>query len=200
MMLGPAFSDPVHDSQRIFRQALGALAEPMRVVTLCVTPSCPADLSPACAALLLTLLDQEVSLWVPPLDDGTRAWLTFHTGVRFAGQASDADFVLFAAGDDARRPDLATLKRGDSRFPDRSATVICEVNGFCPGMGPVFDGPGFEHPRRLQAQGCDEVFWTQWRNANTAFPHGIDVFFTAGDTFAGLPRSTRPSQEESSCM
>jgi hypothetical protein len=44
-MIETGFDDPVHDSQATFRQALAALAEPGRVLTLATLPSPPAPRS-----------------------------------------------------------------------------------------------------------------------------------------------------------
>ena len=94
-------------------------------------PALPAELPglmPATAALLYTLLDQDVSVWLPPLPADTLASLRFHTGLRLATAPEQADFVVLPLG--APLPPLAALKAGEPEYPDRSATVLLETAGF----------------------------------------------------------------------
>ena len=123
-----AFADPVHDSQRCFRATLAALAEPLQPQTLPALPAELPGLMPATAALLYTLLDQDVSVWSPPLPADTLASLRFHTGLRLAAAPEQADFVVLPLG--APLPPLAALKAGAPEYPDRSATVLLETAGF----------------------------------------------------------------------
>src|SRR3546814_8636166 len=60
----PGLADPVHDSQRLFRGLLTALAHPGRAVTLSGAPEGPLPLDPATTAAALTLLDGETPLWL----------------------------------------------------------------------------------------------------------------------------------------
>lgn len=182
-----AFSDPVHDSQRCFRAALAALAEPLLPQTLPALPAELPGLMPATAALLYALLDQDVSVWLPPLPADTLASLRFHTGLRLAAAPEQADFVVLPLG---APPPLAALKAGEPEYPDRSATVLLETAGFNAEQVEA-DGPGFAAPRRFGVDGAPDGFWRQWRDNHARFPLGVDIFLICGERVAGLPRSTR---------
>src|SRR3546814_9471466 len=123
--LQPGLADPVHDSQRIFRRLLMALAHPGRAVTLDGKPQGPLPLDPATTAAALTLLDGDMPLWLdwivdtPPL----RAWLKFHCGCPIVRQSEAAAFALVT--DPANMPRLASFAQGVDQYPeDRKSTRL----------------------------------------------------------------------------
>ena len=188
-MLQPQFDNPVHDAQQVFRTLLAAMAEPLLTRALPVLPpEPPADLHPATAAALLTLLDGDVSL-AADLAPATAEWLRFHTGVRLTDRPEEADFVLVRRG--CALPALAGLRQGEPAYPDRSATLLVEVAGFA-ARGPIEgSGPGLAFPRRSSDCGLPREFWLARQRAEARFPLGVDLLlFSAGEVMA-LPRSTR---------
>ena len=188
-MLQPQFDNPVHDAQQVFRTLLAAMAEPLLPRALPVLPpESPADLHPAMAAALLTLLDGDVSL-AANLIPATADWLRFHTGVRLTDRPEEADFVLVRRG--FALPSLASLRQGEPAYPDRSATLLVEVAGFA-ARGPIEgSGPGLARPRRSSDCGLPREFWLARQQAEARFPLGGDLLlFSAGEVMA-LPRSTR---------
>ncbi|TCP15546.1 alpha-D-ribose 1-methylphosphonate 5-triphosphate synthase subunit PhnH [Crenobacter luteus] len=189
MMLTAAFAQPVDDAQATFRTLLSALSEPLLPRALPVFPDAPAGVSPAAAALLLTLADADTAVWLPDGLADAAAWLRFHAGCVLVSDIAVADFVYLPQR--SALPDLPTLKRGSADYPDRSATLIVDVAGFDRAAGVTGSGPGFAAPRRLGIQGLAGDFWPQWTRANCAFPLGIDAFFVARDAVVGLPRTTR---------
>ena len=50
--------------------------------------------------------------------------------------------------------------------------------------------PGIKGSTPLHVDGLSPDFSAQWRMGQTHFPCGVDFFFTHGQTFLGLPRST----------
>lgn len=187
-MLHPGFDNPVQDSQQIFRTVLAALAEPLLPRTLAVLPPATGNLRASTLAVLLTLLDQEVTLASPNLDEQAATHLRFHTGVTLSTDASRADFVLIPHG--ATLPDLSSLKAGEAAYPDRSATLIIEVDDFNSTEGIRAHGPGFATPRHFSAPGLDTQFWQQWQQNHARFPLGVDVLLISPSAIAGLPRTT----------
>ncbi|MDQ3701658.1 MAG: phosphonate C-P lyase system protein PhnH [Chloroflexota bacterium] len=117
--------DPMRDTQAIFRLALDALARPGRVHQLPVAAR-DAPGNPWAAALLLTLLDHETSLWVAPGAGAaeTEEFLRQRTAARQA-PVEAADFVLADAGDGKASPLAGGAGAGDgeSRSPTGAAGV-----------------------------------------------------------------------------
>ncbi|AOZ52500.1 phosphonate C-P lyase system protein PhnH [Chromobacterium vaccinii] len=188
MTMHSAFAHPVDDAQQTFRAVLSAMAEPLLPRALPVLPPALPGLKASAAALLYTLADQDVRVWLPALPDDTIASLRFHTGIRVAELPEEADFIVIAAG--MPLPDLMSLKAGSAEYPDRSATLLIEVDGF--GADQVEgSGPGFAAPRRFGAAGLPKDFWREWQRNHARFPLGVDAMLISDTHVAGLPRSVR---------
>lgn len=188
MTMRSAFAHPVDDAQRTFRAALSAMAEPLSPRALPILPPALPGLKASTAAALYTLADQDVRVWLPTLPDETVSSLRFHTGMRLADLPEDADFIIIAAG--MPLPDLMSLKAGSAEYPDRSATLLIEVDGFAADQVEG-SGPGFAAPRRFGAAGLPKNFWREWQRNHARFPLGVDVVLISDTHIAGLPRSVR---------
>lgn len=196
--MAPGFSDSTAQSQVVFRCALDALARPGTPVGIpaasLVSPS--AVTCAASASLLLALLDQDCTLWLSPtLANGPAAtWLRFHTGCLIEVDSSQADFVWAASI--AELPPLQRLKQGSAEYPDQSATCVVEVTAWrvaaVAEAGAVsLRGPGVRDVVNLAMDGMDARFVLQHHARQEHAPRGIDMFFCAGDTVLGFPRSVR---------
>jgi alpha-D-ribose 1-methylphosphonate 5-triphosphate synthase subunit PhnH len=188
MMLA-AFADPVFDSQRNFREMLQAMARPMQPRELPLLPPSPAPITPAAMALLLTLCDATTSVWLQQPSEEAVHHLRFHTGTRLAETPAEADFALISAP--ASMPPLEAFAHGDMRYPDRSASLIVQVEGFRTDAGPRFAGPGIRDTTPLSIDGLPERFWQQRTEMAARLPLGIDLYFVAAHRVVGLPRTTR---------
>ncbi|MGX9965248.1 phosphonate C-P lyase system protein PhnH [Roseomonas sp. F4] len=175
----PGFADPVLDGQAAFRAVLQAMSRPGLVQRIPVPPETPPGLSPAAAALLLTLVDSSTPLC---LDAGAEAeaWVRFHCGASLAA-AGAADFALNAP--------LLALSPGTEEEPERGATLILDVAALEEGTGWRLTGPGIEHLHRLRVTGAPEDFLADWAGNRRRAPCGVDVILCAGDVIAALPRS-----------
>ncbi|XLM21942.1 phosphonate C-P lyase system protein PhnH, partial [Chromobacterium piscinae] len=87
-------------------------------------------------------------------------------------------------------PDLMSLKAGSAEYPDRSATLLIEVDGFTQ-QQVEGSGPGFAAPRRFGAAGLPASFWAEWQRNHARFPLGVDAVLISDTHVAGLPRSVR---------
>ena len=184
-----AFADPVFDSQRTFRELLQAMARPASPRSLPVLPPSPASVASAAMAILLTLCDATTSVWLQHPEEDTAQHLRFHAGLRLAEQPRDADFALINRP--AAMPALAHFACGDPRYPDRSASLIVQVDGFRTDTGARFAGPGIRDTESLAIDGLPEDFWRQRAALATQLPLGIDLFFVAAQHVVALPRTTR---------
>jgi alpha-D-ribose 1-methylphosphonate 5-triphosphate synthase subunit PhnH len=188
--VGPGFADAGAESQAAFRHALAALSRPGSVLEFCASAEAPAGVHAAANALLLALLDQDTRLWLSPGASGAAGgYLRFHTGCVLVGDPALADFALAVAP--AELPPLATFNAGSAEYPDRSATVIVQLDGLSAGSGWRLSGPGIRGEAKLQITGLGSDFLAQWRQNEKRFPQGVDLFLVHGTRLCGLPRTTR---------
>lgn len=181
----PGFIDPVAEAQACFRQVLRTMSSPGQIVTLTSAVSAP-PLAAATAAVLLTLVDAEVSLWLDePLADSWD-WLAFHAGVVRARDISAAAFLCATS-----LPPLAEVFAGTDAAPESGATVILQVPSLEGGPKLTLYGPGLETPITIAPQGLPADFIAQWAQNHRLFPRGVDLLLCAGSSFFALPRSVR---------
>ena len=180
--LAGGFTEAPIQSARAFRAILEAMARPGTIRKVeGATP--PAPLSVAAGVALLVLTDPTTRLHLAGATDcaAVRDWVAFHIGAPLAS-AEDADFAIGTWN--ALQP-LSRFRIGLPDYPDRSATLIIEVDRLV-NDGPVLTGPGIETVARLNLPET-----TAFRANRALFPLGFDTLFTAGSQIAGLPRSTR---------
>lgn len=178
---GTGFTEASYDSARAFRAILDAMARPGRIVTLSGAEP-PAGLSRAAATVLLTLADGTTPVYLAgaAATDAVADWLRFHTGAPLAEPRA----ATFAVGSWAALQPLDRFPFGEPAYPDRSATLIVELDRL-EAEGAVLRGPGI--------YGRSSIFLPETRffEENRAlFPLGLDVILTCGDRLAAIPRST----------
>jgi alpha-D-ribose 1-methylphosphonate 5-triphosphate synthase subunit PhnH len=177
--IGRGFEDLALDSQAVFRQVLSAISKPGEIHVSNTGIESPEGLHPAAAAVLLALLDQDTRLWLSPAFGAgvAGAYLRFHTGCILTDNPLAADFVL-ARPDEL--PKLSELSLGSEEYPERSATVVVQVDDLSNDGGWHLSGPGIDGHAVLQVAGLE-----------ASFPRGIDLIFTSADRLAAMPRTTR---------
>ncbi len=185
------FANPVLTTQAIFRAALAALSEPGTERT--VLPDVPAigALAPATVGLCRALVDADTPVWLDDIAASAEAlsYLAFHCGLR---RTADPRAAAFAVVADARRcPPLASFSAGTADYPDRSTTVLLQVDELDPAGALRLSGPGIESVRGFAAAPLPADFWRQVELNNALYPLGVDIFFVAGRRLAALPRSTK---------
>jgi alpha-D-ribose 1-methylphosphonate 5-triphosphate synthase subunit PhnH len=188
MMLA-AFAHPVFDSQRNFRELLQAMARPAAPRAVPVLAAAPAPILPATMAVLLTLCDADTAVWLQQPNDEVASHLRFHAGVRLVQEPADADFALITAP--SSMPPLSLFAHGELRYPDRSATLIVQVDGFDDNVGRRFAGPGIRDVEQLAIEGLPTGFWQQRAAMSAQLPLGVDLIFISGERMVALPRTTR---------
>ena len=195
----PAFRDAVRESQTVFRLAMRALGSPGQIVRLDTPLVPPAPLFAPAAVLLLTLCDFETPVWLDPaLAESAEvpAFLRFHTGARLVTSPANAAFAVIT--DPARMPSLCTFAQGTPDYPDRSTTVLLQVETLAR-TGWTLEGPGIRGTISFSAAPLPADFAAQRRANRAAFPCGVDIFFATRTSLAALPRSTRIT-ETRRCM
>ena len=193
----PGLKDPVFDSQRIFRRLVRAMSLPGTVITIDGIDLPPFEgVMPASAAILMALADMETAVWIddglgPP---GLADYLRFHTGAPAAEEREEAVFALIDGGSGGSAFD--GFNPGTDEYPDRSATVIVQVEGFGTGEAKIIDGPGIKEPREISVRGLAAGFWPRWTANQEKYPRGVDLFLVSGWEVLGLPRSVREANRE----
>jgi alpha-D-ribose 1-methylphosphonate 5-triphosphate synthase subunit PhnH len=187
----PGFRDPVGDAQRVFRAMLNALSRPGSVHVLRDLPEAPAPFNSVAAALILALADHETRVW---LDDAFAAdgravgHVRFHTGATIVRDPSASTFAVVSAA--GRMPPASRLATGTLEYPDRSTTLILQVEHLAEGSGFTLRGPGIETTSRLLAGPLPAGFLADMVANRALFPCGFDVVLASSTALAGLPRTT----------
>ncbi len=196
-VLAPAFTDQAKSSQHVFRAVMDALARPGSLSRITEAVTAPPPLNAAAAAVALTLLDFETAFWLDPMLADCRDaadWLRFHTGATMAHDPSQAAFAFIA--DTAATPALETFALGTPDYPDRSATLVLQVETFAGGTPMILTGPGVDGERALAAAPLPKNFIQRLGVNRALFPRGVDLILATHDTVAALPRSVRVRERD----
>lgn len=186
------FADPVFDSQAVFSAVMNAFARPGTVADFGNRAAAPAPLMPATAAFLAALADFDTPIW---LDDtlraahGLREWISFQTGASLTDRAEDAGFVVLSGTGELL--DIERFAIGTPNYPDRSATLIAQVEAMEGGTPLVLSGPGIETTAIVSPRGLPQNFSTLWARNNALFPLGVDLLLVRGAQALALTRTTR---------
>ena len=176
------FTEAPVQSARAFREILEAMARPGWIRRV-QGAAPPVPLSVAAGVALLVLTDPTTRLHLAGAADclAVRDWVAFHIGAPLSC-AEDADF---AVGTWQALHPVHRFKIGQPDYPDRSATLIVEVDRLA-NHGAALTGPGIKTAAWLNLPET-----AAFRANRALFPLGFDTLFTVGDQIAGLPRSTR---------
>jgi alpha-D-ribose 1-methylphosphonate 5-triphosphate synthase subunit PhnH len=191
------FSDVVLNSQEIFRALMDAMANPGRVIPVRDLVNAPAPLSPVTASIAAALFDHDATVWCDKAIAGSEAatgWLKFHTGLELTSNPSDAQFALIR--DIEAMPSFESFAKGTSEYPDRSTTIVLQIDGFNGAEALTLEGPGIKGTQHFAPSQLPKMFIDQWAANRGAFPRGIDLIFAGKGALAALPRTTRISKRE----
>jgi alpha-D-ribose 1-methylphosphonate 5-triphosphate synthase subunit PhnH len=189
--LPAGFADKVLSAQSTFRSVMDAMARPGTVQRICAAAGTPASMMHGTAAIALTLFDHDTSVWLDGVMSATpdvAKWLKFHTSAPVIADPSASSFAVI--GDAQHLPPVDRFALGSNEYPDRSTTLILQVDSLT--SGPAFEltGPGIDGAAVLQATVASNLFERLAINA-VLFPRGIDVVLVHDDAIAAIPRTTR---------
>lgn len=191
--MAPGLEDAVLDSQSLFRAVLEALSRPGRIVSTGTTLNPPSPLHPSSAAIALSLFDLSTPYWLDPAlrSSGVSDFIQFHTG---AGQTDDPSRATFAIADGRHGSvDWSGFAIGTPEYPDRSTTVIVQVEAFQEDGAIRLSGPGIQTQHHLGVSGLNQDFWSARQDNAALYPLGIDAILTTPHSLVGLPRTTQVS-------
>ena len=86
---------------------------------------------------------------------------------------------------------LENFAQGEQEYPDRSTTLILQVDSLSSANVLALQGPGIETTDAIAPWPMPRHFAEQWKQNHARFPRGVDVILAAPDGIACLPRTTR---------
>ncbi|MCK1357711.1 phosphonate C-P lyase system protein PhnH [Bradyrhizobium sp. 199] len=190
--LPPGFADKVLSAQSTFRSVMDAMARPGSVQRIVPGAGTPETMMRGTAAIALTLFDHDTPLWLDSRmaeSSGVVKWLKFHTGAPVVQNSSVASFALISDG--GALPPLERFAFGTSEYPDRSTTLILQVERLDAGRSFELRGPGIDGAATLQAAIEPFDLFERLHVNEALFPRGIDVVLVADDAVVAIPRTTR---------
>ena len=192
--LPAGFADKVLSAQSTFRSVMDAMARPGSVQRIAALSGTPDPMMRGTAAIALTLFDHDTPVWLDVRMSETShvaKWLKFHTSTPVIADSSISSFALI--GDPKNLPALDRFAFGSNEYPDRSTTLILQVESLT--EGPAFElrGPGIDGTAILRALLQPHDLFEQLAINVTLFPRGIDVVLVHDDAIVAIPRTTRLS-------
>jgi alpha-D-ribose 1-methylphosphonate 5-triphosphate synthase subunit PhnH len=190
--LPAGFADKVLSAQSTFRSVMDAMARPGTVRRVAANVGAPAGMMHGTAAVALTLFDHDTPIWLDASMSKTSEvarWLKFHTSAPVVADSSISHFALI--GDTNALPDLGWFSFGTNEYPDRSTTLILQVQSLNQGLAFELRGPGIDGAAILQARIRPADLFERLAINATLFPRGIDVVLVHDDAIAAIPRTTR---------
>ena len=190
--LPAGFADKVLSAQSVFRSVMDAMARPGSVQRIQPAAGAPDTMMRGAAAIALTLFDHDTPVWL----DGRMSeaadvakWLKFHTSAPVVADSSIASFALI--GDPQSLPALDRFAFGSNEYPDRSTTLILQVESLTDGPVVELRGPGIDGSAALRASIQPRDLFERLAVNATLFPRGIDVVLVHDDSIVAIPRTTR---------
>ena len=190
--LPAGFADKVLSAQSTFRSVMDAMARPGSVQRIASVAGAPGAMMRGTAAIALTLFDHDTPIWLDSLLSATpdvAKWLKFHTSAPVVTDSSIASFAL--VGDPENLPGLDRFAFGSNEYPDRSTTLILQVESLTDGVVVELRGPGIDGAATLRASIQPRDLFERLAVNATLFPRGIDVVLVHDDSIVAIPRTTR---------
>ncbi len=190
--LPAGFADKVLSAQSTFRSVMDAMARPGSVQRINAVSGAPAAMMRGSAAIALTLFDHDTPIWLDPGMSGTSEvakWLKFHTSAPVVADSSICSFALIGHAQDL--PALDRFAFGSNEYPDRSTTLIVQVDSLKHGPAFELEGPGIDGTATLRAMVQPTDLFERLAVNAALFPRGIDVVLVHDDAIVAIPRTTR---------
>ena len=190
--LPAGFTDKVLSAQTTFRSVMDAMARPGTVRRVTADVGTPSPLMLGTAAIALTLFDHDTPIWLDRTMAATSdvaKWLKFHSGAPVVADPSVCGFALVGHGNEM--PALDHFALGSNEYPDRSTTLILQVESLNEGRAYELCGPGIDGTAILHASIEPDDLFEQLAVNATLFPRGLDVVLVHDDVVVAIPRTTR---------
>jgi alpha-D-ribose 1-methylphosphonate 5-triphosphate synthase subunit PhnH len=195
-MAAANFPNSVLSAQSTFRAILDATARPGSIQPVTGVTEAPAPLSSGAAAIALALCDHDTPVWV---DGGLAAsarvneWLRFYCGCPIVQNPRDAAFAF--ASEPGAIPPFEAFNLGTADYPDRSTTIVLQVQSFEAGPRLMLTGPGIRDRVAFRADPVPADIAARLRFNRELFPRGVDLMLVTNHAVAALPRSMHAAEE-----
>jgi alpha-D-ribose 1-methylphosphonate 5-triphosphate synthase subunit PhnH len=190
--LPAGFADKVLSAQSTFRSVMDAMARPGSVQQVVANVGTPFSVMRGTAAIALTLFDHDTPIWLDSKMSETSEvtkWLKFHSGAPVIEDSSICSFALI--GKAGALSDLSRFSFGSNEYPDRSTTLIVQVESLTEGKTYELQGPGIDGSAILRATIEPKDLFERLAVNEGLFPRGIDVVLVSGEAIVAIPRTTR---------
>jgi alpha-D-ribose 1-methylphosphonate 5-triphosphate synthase subunit PhnH len=190
--LPAGLADKVLSAQSTFRSVMDAMARPGSVQEVAAAAGTPWPLMPATAAIALSLFDHDTPIWLDRRmseKPEVANWLKFHSGAPVVTDPSECAFAVIVDG--AALPDLDHFSLGSAEYPDRSTTLILQVESLAEGCEYELRGPGINGAVVLRAKIEPNNLFERLAVNAALFPRGIDVVLVCEHEIVAIPRTTR---------
>lgn len=190
--LPAGFAEKVLSAQSTFRSVMDAMARPGSIQRIAAAAGTPPVMMRGTAAIALTLFDHDTPIWLDSKMAATPdvgKWLKFHTSAPVVADSSIASFAL--VGDPDNLPALDRFAFGSNEYPDRSTTLILQVESLKDGPVVELEGPGIDGAAVLRASVQPRDLFERLAINAALFPRGIDVVLVHDDSIVAIPRTTR---------
>src|SRR5262249_49103948 len=190
--LPAAFAEKGLSAQSTFSSGMDAMARPGTVQQVSAGVGSPGLMMRGTAAIALTLFDHDTPIWLDArMSETTEVakWLKFHSGAPVLEDPSVCSFALIGNG--SALPDLSRFSFGSNEYPDRSTTLILQVDSLKHGSAFELRGPGIDGTATLGAMIEPVDLFERLAVNETLFPRGIDVVLVSGEAIVAIPRTTR---------
>jgi alpha-D-ribose 1-methylphosphonate 5-triphosphate synthase subunit PhnH len=179
----------IQQNQQVFRTLLNAMSAPGQTFAFTATEfsdsSSSAPLSPACAAICLSLLDGTSPISLFQMPESVASWLLKHCRVPI----SSPEHAVFALGMGKHWDwDQNLLNIGSEEEPEKGATLILELDSLDGGEHLQLTGPGIASSQ-IAAPRLAPGFMAFWQKQQGLYPRGIDLILCCGNECLCLPRS-----------
>jgi alpha-D-ribose 1-methylphosphonate 5-triphosphate synthase subunit PhnH len=191
------FPSSVLSAQSTFRAILDATSRPGSIQPITGVIEAPQPLSPGAAAVALTLCDHDTSVWI---DSGLSAstpvgeWLRFYCGCPIVQNPREAAFAF--ASEPKALPPFDAFNLGTAEYPDRSTTIVLQVQSFEAGPRLDLTGPGIRDRVSFRADPLPADIAARLAFNRGLFPRGLDLMLVTHNAVAALPRSVHVASED----
>lgn len=184
--------DVVHDIQKVYRKVLNAMSRPGTIENVRDVED-KFNINMECYRstylIMLMVLDGEESFCIKDNEDVARD-VTRLTGAKNKA-SKDADYIFVLNSFKDVNSVLKSAKIGTLIDPQKSATIIVEVDSINNDSKYVLKGPGIKTESNLSVSLNND--WVNARDdKNKEYPLGIDMIFTdKSGNIACIPRTTK---------